>query len=76
MINFKLFRSAGSVLEGIELTHMIRKGQFAIDGAFPSLKMVGNTFDRNAPSRIVCSITSKPLNEERLIYDQGKSVGL
>ena len=33
MLNFKLFRSAGSVLAGIELIHMIRKGQFAIDGA-------------------------------------------
>lgn len=26
MLNFKLFRSAGSVLEGIELTDMISKG--------------------------------------------------
>jgi putative transposase len=33
MLNFKSFRAAGSVLAGIELIHMIRKGQFAIDGA-------------------------------------------
>ena len=33
MLNFKSFRSASSVLAGIELMHMIRKGQFAIDGA-------------------------------------------
>jgi putative transposase len=33
MHNFKSFRSAGSVLAGIELMHMIRKGQFAIDSA-------------------------------------------
>ncbi|NHZ81389.1 IS6 family transposase [Massilia sp. CCM 8695] len=33
MLNFKSFRSAGSVLAGIELMHMIRKGQFEIDGA-------------------------------------------
>jgi putative transposase len=33
MLNFKSFRSAGSVLVGIELMHMIRKGQFAMDGA-------------------------------------------
>ncbi|WP_332878006.1 IS6 family transposase [Massilia sp. S19_KUP03_FR1] len=33
MLNFKSFRSAGSVLAGIELIHMIRKGQFAIKGA-------------------------------------------
>lgn len=33
MLNFKSFRSASSVLAGIELIHMIRKGQFAIDGA-------------------------------------------
>ena len=26
MLNFKSFRSAGSVLAGIELTHIIRKG--------------------------------------------------
>lgn len=32
MLNFKSFRAAGSVLTGIELIHMIRKGQFAIDG--------------------------------------------
>ena len=33
MLNFKSLRSAGSVLAGIELMHMIRKGQFAIDDA-------------------------------------------
>ena len=33
MLNFKSFRAAGSVLVGIVLIHMIRKGQFAIDGA-------------------------------------------
>lgn len=33
MLNFKSFRAAGSVLAGIELVHMIREGQFAIDGA-------------------------------------------
>ena len=33
MLNFKSFRSARCVLAGIELMHMIRKGQFAIDGA-------------------------------------------
>ena len=33
MLNFKSCRAAGSVLAGVELMHMIRKGQFAIDGA-------------------------------------------
>jgi hypothetical protein len=33
MLSFKSFRSASSVLAGIELIHMIRKGQFEIDGA-------------------------------------------
>src|SRR5471030_2010357 len=33
MLNFKSFRGAGSVLAGAELMHMIRKGQFTIDGA-------------------------------------------
>jgi putative transposase len=33
MLNFKSFRSAGSVLVGIELMNVICKGQFAIDGA-------------------------------------------
>lgn len=32
MLNFKSFRAAGSVLAGIELIHMIRKGQFVFDG--------------------------------------------
>jgi putative transposase len=32
MLNFKSFRAAGSVLASIELMHMIRKNQFAIDG--------------------------------------------
>jgi putative transposase len=32
ILDFKSFRVAGSVLAGIELVHMIRKGQFAIDG--------------------------------------------
>jgi putative transposase len=33
MLNFKSFRSAGSVLAGIERIHMISNGQFEIDGA-------------------------------------------
>ena len=33
MLNFKSFRCAGCVLAGVELMHMIRKGQFATDGA-------------------------------------------
>jgi len=33
MLNFKSFRAAGSMVAGIELMHMIRKSQFAIDGA-------------------------------------------
>ena len=32
MMNFKLFRSATSVLVGIELMHMIRKGQLLLQG--------------------------------------------
>jgi putative transposase len=32
ILNFKSFRAVGSVLAGIELTHMIRKGQFEVDG--------------------------------------------
>lgn len=31
MLNFKSFRSAGSVLAGVELMHMIRKEQFPVD---------------------------------------------
>jgi putative transposase len=33
MLGFKSFRTAANVLAGIELMHMIRKGQFAVDGA-------------------------------------------
>ena len=33
MLNFKSFRAAGSVPAGVDLMHMIRKSQFAIDGA-------------------------------------------
>jgi len=32
-LNFKSFRSAGCVLAGAELMHMVRKGQFATDSA-------------------------------------------
>ncbi|MDH6186879.1 transposase-like protein [Polaromonas sp. CG_23.6] len=32
MLNFKSFRSAKSVLAGIELMHMIRKGQLLLEG--------------------------------------------
>jgi putative transposase len=31
MLDFKSFRTAGSVLTGIELVHMIRKGQLAVN---------------------------------------------
>ena len=33
MLGFQSFRAAANVLAGVELMHMIRKGQFAIDGA-------------------------------------------
>ena len=33
MLGFKSFRSAANVLAGVELMHMIRKGQFTIHGA-------------------------------------------
>jgi transposase-like protein len=33
MLGFKSFRAATNVLAGVELMHMIRKGQFVIDGA-------------------------------------------
>jgi putative transposase len=33
MMDFKSFRAAANVLAGVELKHMIRKGQFVIDGA-------------------------------------------
>lgn len=33
MLNFEFFRSASCVLAGIELMHMMRKGQFAINNA-------------------------------------------
>ena len=33
MFNFKSFSSAGGMLAGIELIHMIRKDRLAIDGA-------------------------------------------
>ena len=33
MLNFKSFQATGSVLPGVELLHMIRKSQFAIDSA-------------------------------------------
>ena len=33
ILNFKSFRDAGCVLAGVELMHMIRKGQFTFDGA-------------------------------------------
>ena len=36
MLNFKSFRSASSVLAGIELMHMIRKGQFAVGEDAPT----------------------------------------
>jgi transposase-like protein len=32
MLNFQSFRSARHILAGIELMHMIRKGQCAIEG--------------------------------------------
>ena len=32
MLNFKSFRAAHCMLAGVELMHMIRKGQFAING--------------------------------------------
>jgi len=33
MLGFKSFRAASNVLAGVELMHMIRKGQFAFAGA-------------------------------------------
>jgi putative transposase len=53
MLNFKSFQSASSVLAGVELRHMIRKGQFAIDGA--DAQVVRRTIlyaGRNGPSTL------------------------
>jgi len=36
MLGFKSFRAAANVLAGIELMHMIRKGQFRIEGVAPT----------------------------------------
>ena len=36
MPGFKSFRCAALVIAGVELMHMIRKGQFAIDGTVVS----------------------------------------
>ncbi|MFT5590638.1 MAG: putative transposase [Bradyrhizobium sp.] len=36
MLGFKSFRCAAQVVAGVELMHMIRKGQFAIDGTVMS----------------------------------------
>lgn len=33
MLNFTSFHATGSVFAGIELLHMIRRGEFATDGA-------------------------------------------
>jgi transposase-like protein len=33
MLGFKSFRAISNLRAGVELMHMIRKGQFAIDGA-------------------------------------------
>jgi putative transposase len=33
MMSFKSFRAAANVLAGVELMHLIRKGQFVVDGA-------------------------------------------
>jgi hypothetical protein len=37
MLGSKLFRATVNVLAGVELMHLIRKGQFAIDGAGTSV---------------------------------------
>lgn len=37
MLGFKSFHAAASVLAGIELMHMIRKGQFAVSSAGTSV---------------------------------------
>lgn len=53
MLNFESFRAAGSVLAGIDLVHMTRKRQFAINGADP-MSFADQIFypDRNGPSSL------------------------
>jgi transposase-like protein len=43
MLNCKSFRAAGSVLAGIELIHIIRKGQFAI-GSVDAMSFADQSF--------------------------------
>jgi hypothetical protein len=53
MLNFKSFRAAGSVLAGVELMHMIRKGQFAIDGTNTNVvRRAILCLGRNGPSSL------------------------
>lgn len=51
MLNFESSRAACSILAGIELVHMIRKGQFAIEGVDP-MSFADQIFypGRNGPS--------------------------
>ena len=64
MLNFKSFRSASNVLADIEFMHMIRKGQFAIDGAaaisFAVQHEGGICSARKNPSRAKQSDRTKP----------------
>jgi putative transposase len=53
MINFKSFRGAGCVLAGVELMHMIRKGQFTIDGA-DTMSFTDQFYTLAAQLRPVC----------------------
>lgn len=43
MFNFETFRSVGSVRSGVELIHMIGKGEFPIDGT-TSMPFAGQFF--------------------------------
>lgn len=51
-LNFKSFRSASSVLAGIELIHMIRKGQLEIDNS--EAMLFADQF--SAMAEVVCSV--------------------
>ena len=64
MLNFKSFQSAKRVLAGIELMHMIRKGQLILKGcnemsfADQSYAMTGKSVQSEGPAFVTTRMTA------------------
>jgi hypothetical protein len=76
MMGFKSFRSAAATIAGVELMHMIRKGQWQTTGNCAqhnsSIHWRDNPVHRSRPNSVarkICDMCGRPLRRKKNLLD-------